>query len=243
MFSLLKKEFNQFFGSLIGYLAILIFFILVGVLMWVLPGSFNLFDNEYSNLDTLFILAPWVFMFLIPAITMRFLADEKKIGTIELLVTKPLSDLQIIIAKFLAGLILILISLLPTLIFFISVYQMGAPKGNLDIGGTIGSYFGLIMLASVYLAIGIFASSITSNSIVSFILGMFLCCVFYIGFESFSSLDLFGRVDNIIDSLGISYHYKSISRGVVDTRDMIYFLSLISLFIMLTKTVLSSRKW
>lgn len=211
--------------------------------MWVFPGEFNILDGGYSNIDTLFIISPWVFLFLVSAVTMRLFSDEKKSGTIELLFTRPINDLQIILAKYFAGLFLVLFSLLPTLIYFYSVYLLGNPIGNIDTGGTWGSYIGLFFLASSYVAIGLFSSSITQNQIVAFIVSAILSFFVYIGFESISSLEIFSGVDIYISSLGINEHYRSMSKGVIDSRDLIYFLSLISIFILLTKFVIGSRKW
>jgi len=174
---------------------------------------------------------------------MRFFAEEKKTGTIELLMTRPLTDLQVIFAKYFAALLLVVISLVPTFLYFFSVYQLGFPAGNLDVGGILGSYVGLLFLAASFVAIGLFASSITDNQIISFILAVFLSGFAYLGFEFIYGLDLFGKVDLFIQTLGISAHYSSMSRGVIDTRDLIYFISLIAFFILLTKTSLESRKW
>lgn len=243
MRSLLKKEIQSFLGSLIGYIVIIVFLTTIGLLMWIFPGNNNVLDSGYSSIDTLFAVAPWVFMFLIPAITMRSFADEKKAGTIEFLLTRPLTDLQIILSKYFAGVLLVIISLLPTLVYFGSVYFLGSPVGNIDLGAMWGSYIGLLFLASGFVSIGIFASSITENQIISFIVAIFLCFFIYIGFEFVSSLALFGPVDLLILKLGISEHYNSMSRGVIDTRDVLYFVSIITLFILITKTVLSSRKW
>lgn len=182
-------------------------------------------------------------MFLIPAITMRLFSEESRTGTIELLLTKPLTDFQIVLAKYIAGFLLVLFSLLPTLVYFYSVYQLGAPIGNIDMGGTWGSYFGLLFLGSVFVSIGLFSSAISNNQIISFIIGVFLCFFTYVGFESISSLQLFGAIDDVIINLGINAHYLSMSRGVIDTRDVIYFLGVIFLFLLFTKTVLGSRKW
>lgn len=243
MFTLYKKEIRAFLSSLIGYIAICVFLLLVGLFLWILPTDSNLLNNGYAGLDSLFELAPWVFLFLIPSITMRSFADEKKAGTIEFLLTKPLTDMQIILAKYLAGVTLVLFSLLPTLIYYYSIYKLGNPIGNIDSGGTWGSYIGLFFLASAFTSIGIFASSLSDNQIIAFILSVFLCFFSYIGFEYISRLDLFEKVDDFILSIGINDHYISMSRGVIDTRDIIYFLSLISLFTLLTKTSLESRKW
>lgn len=211
--------------------------------MWVFPGDMNILNNEYASLGPLFSIAPWVFMFLIPAVTMRLFADENKSGTIELLLTKPLTDLQIIGAKYLAGFILVLFSLLPTLVYFLTIYQLGAPVGNLDVGGMWGSYLGLLFLASGFVAIGLFASSLTDNQVIAFIIAVFISFFVYIGFDFISSLDLFGSVDLLIIKLGINEHYSSMSRGVIDSRDALYFLSLIAFFFMLTKLKISARNW
>ncbi len=247
MFTLLKKEIRSFLSSLIGYIAIGVFLLLLSLFMWVLGSSSsnnsNVLDSGYANIDPLFIIAPWVFLFLIPAITMRSFADEKKAGTIELLLTRPLTDLQIILAKYFAGFILVLFSLLPTLIYYYSVYKLGSPVGNIDTGGMWGSYIGLLFLGAAFVSIGIFASAITDNQVVSFILACFLCFIIYTGFDFISSFALFGKIDNFILALGINSHYVSMSRGVVDTRDIIYFISLIAVFIIGTRTVLESRKW
>ena len=179
----------------------------------------------------------------IPAITMRSFADERKSGTIELLMTQPLSDLQVVVAKYLAGVALVIISLLPTLFYYFSVYQLGLPKGNLDTGSIWGSYIGLVFLGAGFVAIGIFASSVTDNQIVSFIVAMFLCFFIYMGFEFVYTFVISGKTGLFIQSLGLSAHYSSMSRGVIDTRDMIYFCSITAIFILLTKISLESRKW
>jgi ABC-2 type transport system permease protein len=243
MFALLKKEINSFLSSLIGYIVITVFLLGIGLFLWVFPGESNVLDNGYANIDGLFVVAPWVFMFLVPAITMRSFADEKKTGTIELLLTRPLTDLQIILAKYLAGFVLVLFSLLPTLVYYYSVHTLGNPPGNIDTGGMWGSYIGLLFLASVFVAIGIFASSITENQVVAFIVAVFLCFFCFIGFDSISGLDLFGKVDALLLNLSVNEHYISMSRGVIDTRDVLFFLSVICIFILFTRTALESRKW
>ena len=214
-----------------------------GLFLWVFSGEFNILDAGYSSLDSMFILAPWVFLFLVPAVTMRLFSDERRSGTIELLFTRPLTDLQIIMAKYLAGLVLAILSLVPTLIYFFSVYSMGNPVGNIDTGGFWGSFIGLFFLAAVYVAIGIFTSSLTDNQIISFILGVLLCFVVFLGFDYLSQLWNSGGMQNFVEGLGISFHYNSMARGVIDTRDIIYFVSVISIFILFTKVVLESRKW
>ena len=243
MYALFKKEISNFLSSLIGIMVIVVFLLVTGLFLWVFQSDFNLLSYGYANLDGLFILAPWVFLFLVPAVTMRSFAEENRTGTIEMLLTKPLSDWQIIFAKFLAGVTLVLLSLIPTAVYYFSVYRLGLPMGNLDRGGILGSYIGLFLLSSSFVAIGIFCSSVTSNQILAFILSVFLCGFTYIGFEFIFSLSLFGPIDLFIQRLGMSAHYGSISRGVVDTRDILYFLSVIALFLSMTKLVLSSRKW
>lgn len=220
-----------------------VFLCAVGLFMWVFPIDLNVLNSGYANLDALFVLGPWVFLFLGPAVTMRLFSEEKRTGTIELLSTKPLTDWQIILAKFLAGWSLTIIAIIPTLIYLYSVYQLGSPKGNLDIGGMSGSYIGLILLAGAYVAIGLFSSSLTSNQIISFIIAVFLSFTVFIGIESTSALFPAGAIEEIVINLGMNAHYLSLSRGVVDTRDLIYFFSLIAVFLLFTKTKLESRKW
>jgi len=243
MFPIFRKEINSFFSSLIGYIVILVFLVAIGMFMWVFPGS-NALDYGYASLDTLFFYAPWVFMFLIPAVTMRSFSEELKSGTIEQLSTRPVTDMQIILGKYFASVFLIVFALIPTLVYYYTVYTLGSPKGNLDSGAIWGSYIGLILLGGSFTAIGIFSSSLTSNQIISFIISVFFCFVFFTAFDSFSELSLFaGKVDTIIQSIGIDYHYQSISKGVVDTRDLFYFISIIVVFILFTKISLESRKW
>ncbi len=243
MFALYLKEIRAFLSSITGYVVILVFLITTGLFLWFFPSDFNILDYGYANLDGLFIVAPIVFLFLVPAVTMRSFSEEKKSGTIELLFSRPLSDMQIIAAKFLAAITLVIISLLPTLVYFFSVYQLGFPIGNLDAGSIWGSYIGLLFLGAVFASVGVFSSSLTDNQVISFILAILLCAFLYMGFEFIYSLDLFGNIDLFIRTLGISAHYSSISRGVVDTRDVIYFLSVIVLFLFLTNFSLSQRKW
>ena len=247
MYALFKKEISNFLSSLIGIMVIVVFLLITGLFLWVFQSDFNVLSDgssiAYANLDSLFILAPWVFLFLVPAVTMRSFAEENRTGTIEMLTTKPLSDWQIIWAKFLAGVALVLLALIPTFIYYFSVYQLGLPKGNLDSGGIWGSYIGLFLLSSSFVSIGVFCSSLTNNQILAFIISVFLCGFLLIGFEFIYSLSLFGPVDLFIQQLGMNAHYSSLSRGVIDTRDVLYFLSVIALFLSATKLVLASRKW
>lgn len=243
MFALLRKEINSFFSTIVGYIVIMVFLTANSLFLWIFPGELNVLESGYATIDTLFIIAPWVFLFLVPAVTMRMFSEERKTGTIELLLTRPLSDLQIISAKFLAGLILVLFSLLPCLVYFISVYLLGNPVGNIDTGGTWGSFIGLFFLAGIYISIGIFASSMTDNQIIAFILSLILCFFFFIGFESLSSIPIFQSIDHVIVNLGINEHYKSMSRGVIDSRDMVYFTIVVVLFLVFTKMSMQSRRW
>jgi len=243
MYTLIKREISGFFSSIIGYIVIIVFLIANSLFMWIIPGELNILDNGYSNADTLFIIAPWVFMFLVPAITIRLIAEEKRLGTMELLLTRPLADIQIVFAKYIAGLALVILSLVPTLTYYFSVYLLGDPIGNIDSGGFWGSFIGLFFLGGIYVAIGVFASSLTQNQIISFILAIVLCFIFYTGFDSISKIGFLSSIDSIIVGLGITEHYMSMSRGVIDTRDIIYFLGVITAFIFITKLVLESRKW
>jgi ABC-2 type transport system permease protein len=243
MYSLFKKEIKTFFGSLIGYLAILVFLLVTGLFLWVFPGAYNIPDNGYATLEGLFSLAPWLYLFLVPAITMRFFADEKRTGTLEILLTRPLSDFQLIFAKFLAGMVLVIFSLLPTLLYFLSVYLLGNPVGSIDTGATWGSFFGLFFLASIYVAIGIFASSLTDNQIVSFILAMVLSFIFYLGFDFIASSGIPFLLEQIFEWLSINNHYLSASRGVIDMRDVVYFTGMTFLFLWFTRGFLRKGTW
>lgn len=243
MLSIFFKELNAFFSSLVGYIVIGIFLVAMGMWMWVFPSS-GVLDSGFATLDTLFSTAPAIFMFLIPAVTMRAFAEEKQSGTLELLVTRPLSDWQIVGGKFLACLALVAFALLPTLLYYITVYQLGDPKGNLDSGGIFGSYIGLLFLAGCFVAIGVFASSLTDNQIVAFVLASFFCFVMFQAFEGLSLLPVFfGKWDDLVQSFGVYAHYRSMSRGVLDTRDVVYFLSLIAVFLAATVVSLGRRRW
>ena len=243
MYTLLRKEISSFLSSLIGYTVIIVFLLVNGLFLWVFPQQFNILDYGFASIDTYFMLAPWVFMFLIPAITMRSFAEEQRAGTLEILFTKPITDLGIIMAKYLAAVVLVLFSVLPTLTYYITVYKLGMPPGNLDAGGTWGSYIGLLFLGAGFAAIGIFASAVSTNQIVSFLVAVFLCGFMYTGFDFIYSLSVFGRFGLFVSQLGISEHYASMSRGVIDTRDVLYFLSVVALFLAFTRFILERRKW
>lgn len=242
MIHVLSKEFNSFLNSLIAYVVIGVFLTGMGLLMWVFPET-SVLEYGYADLETLFSLGPYVFIFLIPAITMRSFAEESKGGTLELLLTKPLSDWDVIIGKFLACFLLVLLSLVPTLIYYYSVHALGNPAGNIDTPGVVGSYTGLIMLGAVFCAIGIFSSSITRNQIVSFIVAAFLCYFFFAGFESLSLVNVWSARSLFIKELGLLYHYDALSRGLIDSRNLVYFASVMGVMLLTTRIVLGSRSW
>ena len=243
MKALIAKEIRSFFSSITGYLVILVYLLINSFVLWLFPGSFNILDGGYATIGKLFALSPWVFLFLVPAISMRMFADEKKAGTLEILLTKPLSDWQIVLAKFVAAILLLTLSILPTIVYYFSIYQLGNPVGNIDSGATFGSYFGLLFLGAGFMSIGLFASALTENQIVAFLLGMFLCFFVFHGFDQIAGFELFGQADLFILKLGVNEHYISMSRGVIDSRDVLYFLSLMALFLGATRMVLQSRKW
>lgn len=250
MGALYWKEIRSFLGSIIGYIFIVIFLITSGLFHWVVSEDTNLLQGEEVDMIPFFNLSPVIFLILIPAITMRMIAEERKNGTIELLFTRPITDLQIILAKYFAGVTLLIIALLPTLVFYYSMVNLGIEttdengvvKTVIDEGATFTSYLGLVLLGSTFIAIGIFASSVTSNQIVAFIVAMFLCWLFYNGFEILGSFNLMGDFDIIFQFLGLTYHYRSIMKGVIDTGDLIYFIGTISVFLAATLTVVKSLK-
>jgi ABC-2 type transport system permease protein len=243
MRSIFIKEINSFFSSIVGYVAILVFLIACGIFLWVLPDT-SILDYGYATLDRYFEMAPWFLMLLIPAVTMRSFADEFRGGTIEWLSTKPLTDIDIITGKYFAALVLVVFALLPTLIYVYTINNLSVIKNNLDTGSIMGSYFGLLFLAAAFTSVGIFCSSLTSNQIVGFLVSLFACYLLYSGFESLSKLPTFAEgIDYYLGMIGLSFHYNSISRGVVDSRDVIYFLSIIVLFISLTRLSLNRRTW
>ena len=242
MMAVFKKEFFGFLHSLIAYVVMGVFLTGTGLLMWVFPET-SVLDYGYADMDTLFSMGPYVFIFLVPAITMKSFAEEKKLGTLELLFTRPLSDWQILLGKFLASFALVFFSLLPTLVYYFSVRQLGSPVNNIDTPGVIGSYIGLLLLGGIFCCIGVLASALTANQIVAFILAAFLCFFFYAGFDSVSSLMATGHTALFVKQMGIIYHYESLSKGLIDSRDLVYFLSVGAGFLLLTKTALSSRTW
>lgn len=240
MRAILRKEVSTFFNSPIAYLVIGIFLLLNGLFLWVFNGEFNIFSSGVASLQNFFILAPWVLIFLVPAITMRSISDEKKQGTLELLLSKPISDAQIIAGKLFGALCLVIIAILPTLLYIYALQQLSLTGSTIDYGSIIGSYIGLAFLATTYVAIGIFSSALTENQIVAFIIAVFLCFFMYYGFDGLSDYTPFGNSFNL-EELGMSYHFKSMTRGVMDTRDLVYFISISAVFFLLTLTQINKR--
>ncbi|MEZ5046838.1 MAG: gliding motility-associated ABC transporter permease subunit GldF [Chitinophagaceae bacterium] len=242
MFSIFKKEINAFLSSLVGYIAIGTFLVVMGFFLWFIPEQ-NILDFGYANLDKFFALAPWVLMFLLPSITMRSFADEFKSGTIELLSTMPIKENQLILGKFWASFVLVIFSLLPTFVYIITLSSLSIIENNLDTGGIIGSYLGLFLLSAVFTSIGLFCSALTSNQVIAFLLAVILNFFIFMGFEYLSQFPIFNNgIDYILSYLGLHSHYQNISRGLIDSRDVLYFLSIILLFIMATKHILNKRK-
>ncbi|HEY0654724.1 MAG TPA: gliding motility-associated ABC transporter permease subunit GldF [Chryseosolibacter sp.] len=242
MLQILAKEFSSFLNSLIAYIVMGVFLTAIGLLMWVFPET-SVLDYGYADMFTLFSLGPYVFIFLIPAITMRSFAEEKKGGTLEILFTKPVSDWEIILGKYFACLLLVVLTLVPTLVYYFSISALGNPAGNIDTPGVIGSYIGLIFLAGAFSAIGVFASSITPNQIVAFILAAFLSYLLFAGFESLAMLNVWSSSALMIKQLGLMYHYDSLGKGLIDSRDLIYFVSVIALILLVTRINLGTRTW
>lgn len=243
MFAIVKKELSLFFNTLTAYIVIAVFLLINSLMLWLIPGLYNVLDSGYANLDGMFYFAPWLFLFLIPAIFMKAFAEEKQNDTWDLLANKPISESKIVLAKYLAGMLLILIALIPTLIHFVSVYYFAQPVGNVDTGQIWGSYLGLFMLATIYGTISIFASSISNNQIVSFILAALLIVFMLYGFDLIANIFTSGITAMQISNLGLNAHYKSMSRGVVDSNDLIYFLSVGILFLVATIHRVKRYKW
>ena len=242
MIRILFKEINVFLNSLIAYIIIAVFLTGIGLLLWVFPET-SVLDYGFADMGSFFSLCPYIFMFLIPAITMRMFSEEKRGGTMELLLTRPIRDIDIILGKYFAGVFLVLFSLIPTLLYYFTINYLGNPVGNIDTAGVIGSYFGLFLLGAVFTAIGIFSSSFTENQVTAFIIAVFLSFFLYFGFNAISGLGIFSGLADIIDQLGILYHYNSMSKGLIDSRDVIYFISVIAAMLLLTNLILRSRQW
>lgn len=240
MYSLLLKEINGFFNQLTGYLVLGFFLIAIGLIVWVFPDT-SVLEYGFADLEVLFAYTPYVFVFMVPAVTMRMIAEEKRNGTWELLMTAPMSTYQIVIAKYLASVILVIVALLPTLVYHYSIVQLGDPVGNIDSAGFFGSFFGLIFIGAVFTAIGIFSSSLTDNQIVAFVIGVFLSFLLYFGLTALTDLQTMGQLSVFIENLSLSYHYRSMSRGVIDSGNLLYFLVLISVFLTATAYVIRRR--
>lgn len=243
MLAIFRKEISGFFSSLTGYIVIVFFLLINSMFMWVFPGEWNILDSGYAGLDTLFFISPWVFLFLVPSVTMKMIAEEKRLGTIELIYSRPVSERGIVYGKYLASVALVLLSLLPGIIYYVSVYLLGETPGNLDKGGTAGAFIGLFFLASVYASAGIFASSLTDNQVIAFMIAVVICFFLFMGFDSFAYLPGLKNVDELVIRLGINEHYRSMSRGVIDIRDIIYFIAVIGILTEMTIFSLQSRKW
>ena len=241
MITILLKEINEFLDSLIAYVVIGIFLTGTGLLMWIFPDT-NVLDYGYASMETVFSLGPYVFMFLIPAITMKSFAEEKRAGTIELLYTLPFRDLDIIAGKFFAGFILVILSVLPTIIYYFSLYYLGNPVGNVDTAGIVGSYVGLVLLGGIFTALGVFSSALTGNQIVSFMLAAFLCFALYAGLDSIASINIWSETSCTISQIGILPHYETLSKGLVDFGDVAYFVSMIVLILYFTRIVLNVQR-
>lgn len=233
MFAILKKELNLFFATPIGYLVIAVFLLINGLFLWVFKGDFNILNAGFADLNSFFFITPWFFIFLIPAITMRTFSDEIRLGTIEIIKTKPITNWQIVMGKYAGSFILIFLALIPTLTYVYTVIQLGSTIGNLDFGTTLGSYFGLLFLASGFTSIGLFTSTLSNNQIVAFITGVAFSLFMFYGFEAIAELNIIQNFN--IENLGMISHFKSISRGVIDTKDLIYFMTITYFFLFLTK--------
>ena len=243
MLSIFRKELNSFFSSLVGYIAIVVFLLVCGFFMWVVPNN-NMLDYGFATMDKFFAFAPWVLMFLLPALTMRSFSDEYKSGTIEILSTLPLTENQVILGKFFASLVLVVFSVLPTLFYVYTISHLSIIKDNLDSGAIMGSYIGLFFLSAAFTAIGIFCSSLTANQVIAFLMAIFANFILFVGFETLSKMPFFENgLDYMVSQLGMQFHYNSISRGLIDSRDLVYFLSLVAIFIVATKLSLQKRKW
>ncbi|MFN8415838.1 MAG: gliding motility-associated ABC transporter permease subunit GldF [Cytophagaceae bacterium] len=242
MWSVFKKETSVLLNSMVAYMAIVVFLTFIGLFLWVIPDT-SLFESGFADLDTMFYLGPLAFMLLIPAITMRSFAEEKKDGTIELLLTKPISDWDIILGKFFSSGAIVLVALIPTVIYYVSVYMLGKPVGNIDSAAVFTSYIGLLFMGLVFVSIGIFSSVVSNNQVVSFILSLLLSYVWYKGLNDFASIDLWQGSAVFLKSLSLDYHYLALSKGVVDARNVFYFLTIITVMLGLTKLKLGSRNW
>ncbi|MDC6385702.1 gliding motility-associated ABC transporter permease subunit GldF [Flagellimonas taeanensis] len=234
MFAIFKREVRSFFTSPIGYLIVGSFLLLNGLFLWVFKGDYNIFDYGFADLGNFFLLAPWIFVFLVPAITMKSFSEERKMGTLELLLIKPISIGKLVSGKFLGAFLLCIIAIVPTVVYVFAISNLGVIEGNYDLGVVLGSYFGLLFLIAAYTSIGVFASTLSDNQIIAFIVGILLCFLIFNGFDAVSSLFTNGETQQMVQGFGAKSHFDSIARGVMDTRDLVYFISLTALFLYLT---------
>lgn len=242
MIRIFIKEFNSYLNSLVAYVVISVFLTGIGLLMWIFPDT-NVLDYGYADMSTLFNFGPYVMMFLIPAITMKMFAEERKLGTLEILLTRPVSDWGIVLGKYFAGLFLVVLAILPTFLYYYSIYQLGNPAGNIDTPGVTGSYIGFIMLGAVFTSFGLLASSVTTSQVVAFIIAVFMCFFIFEGFSALSDINEWASYALFVDQLGVVYHYNTLSKGLIDSRDVVYFISITGIVLMITKLILGSRKW
>jgi ABC-2 type transport system permease protein len=245
MLAIIRKEISYFFSSLVGMVVLMTFLLVNALFLWTVPINdyLNIVSSGYASLEPLFTLAPWMYLILIPALTMHSLTEEKSSGTLELIITKPVSNKSLVTAKFIASNIILILTLIPTLLYVGSVHFLAYPQGNIDTGAILGSYLGLVLLGSSFIAIGIFSSSLANNQIVSLMLSIVLCIFFYLGFDWIASFGTENTTAFLIKQFGIQEHYNSISRGLLDTRDLVYYIALIVFFLALSELKLSSRKW
>jgi gliding motility-associated transport system permease protein len=241
MLNIFWKEISDYLSSLIAYVVIGVFLMALGLLMWVFPET-NVLDYGYADMGTLFTMGPFVLMFLIPAITMKMFAEELKTGSFEILSVKPVSLYDIVLGKFLASWSISVIAILPTLVYFFSLYQLANPRGNVDVAGVIGSYIGLIILASVFTAIGLFASSMTRNQVIAFVLASFLSFLLFTGINSLANINVWSDFSLILAGLSVEQHYNAMSRGVLDSRDVVYLLSVNALLLFFTSLILKRQR-
>ena len=241
MLNIYRKEINSFLSSLIAYIVISVFLVAMGLLVWVFPET-NVMDYGYADMGTFFTMAPFVLMFLIPAITMKMLAEETKTGTIEILVVKPVTKLQVILGKYFAALTLVIVAIVPTLVYYYSLYQLATPLGNVDTAGITGSYIGLLLLASVFSALGILASAMTNNQVVAFIIATFLSFILFTGLNSLAGINVWSAISLPLSKMSLEYHYHAMSKGLLDSRDIIYLISVSALFLFFSKLILEYKK-
>lgn len=241
MFNIYLKEINSFLSSLIAYIVIAVFLVAMGLFMWVFPET-NVIDYGYADMAIFFSMSPFVLMFLIPAITMKMLAEESNTGTLEILIVKPVTKLHIVVGKFFAALTLVSFAILPTLVYCFSLYQLSSPVGNIDIAGIAGSYIGLFLLSSAFCAIGILSSAFTKNQVVAFVVATFLSFILFTGLNSFAGINVWSSLSLLLSNLSLEYHYNAMSKGLLDTRDIVYFLSVIGILLYFSKLTLAIKK-